>query len=91
MWTNEYTPDKRLKGYGFTDEDIERCESRGFMMRDISVEIERLLNIGATTEGYAKETFFEAHVFQDGHMNIDGTYLKADGSLDFISEKEESA
>ena len=60
-WTIEYTPDKRLKSYGFTDEDIERCESRGFGMRDMVNEVERLLNIGVTDNEHAKETFYEAN------------------------------
>ena len=46
---------------GFTLEDLKKCESHGFMPSDILATVDALLNLGATTEGYARETFFEAN------------------------------
>lgn len=54
---------------------------------------ENIVNIRAYRDEVGKdpETIFDAHVFDDGHMQICGAYFKADGSLDFVADEEETA
>lgn len=53
--------ERRLRTLGFSSADFSRCELYGWTPVDILADVERLLDAGLTTEGYARETFEEAH------------------------------
>lgn len=53
--------EKRLREMGFSSADFALCERRGWAPLDILSEVNRLLDAGMTTQGYARETFEEAY------------------------------
>lgn len=52
---------RRLSDLGFTLEDLKKCEAHGFAPSDILRTVETLLDIGITTEEFARATFEEAN------------------------------
>ena len=52
--------ERRLKELHFTSGDIQMLADRGYPPQDVLAEVERLLDDGVTTEGYARETFEES-------------------------------
>lgn len=52
---------RRLDDLGFTLDDLKLCEAHGFSPTDILSTVETLLDLGVTTEGYARQTFAEAN------------------------------
>ena len=61
--TNNFSvAEKRLTDIGFTAYDLQMCADRGFPPDDVWAEVKNLMDMGLTTEAYARSTFFdEAH------------------------------
>ena len=54
--------EERLTDLGFTDGDLQLCADRGYSPDDVWGEVKSLMDMGLTTEAYARTTFFdEAH------------------------------
>ena len=52
---------RRLDELGFTLDDLKLCEAKGYSPTDILMTVETMLDLGVTTEGYARQTFAEAN------------------------------
>lgn len=52
----------RLTELGFSDGDLQLCADRGHTPDDVWAEVKNLMDMGLTTEGFARSTYFtEAH------------------------------
>lgn len=61
---NQYSyesAERRLRSLGFSSDDFAMLEKHGYAPTDILATVNTMLDIGVTTEGYARETFEEAN------------------------------
>lgn len=52
---------RRLNELGFSADDLHLCALKGYEPSDVLATVNALINMGVTTEGYARETFEEGN------------------------------
>lgn len=72
---------RRLNELGFSVDDLRLCTAHGMPPQEVYESVERLMDMGLTTERYAKETFAEAYpemfeevALEENAMEVDLKY-----------------